>query len=91
VEGCIANRTKPLWLAAAEASSIGIEMAVCLGGGYYIGSRLDRHFHTSPWLTVVFFLIGVGACIKAMVRVARDYKRENAQGNDQQPGGPPKP
>jgi ATP synthase protein I len=71
------ERQKPGWYSAAEASAIGIEIVVALGVGYWIGAWLDRRFGTKPWLTVAFFLLGVGAAIKAMVRVARAYRREN--------------
>jgi ATP synthase protein I len=29
--------------------------------GYFIGRYLDARFQTSPWLTVVFFVLGVAA------------------------------
>jgi F0F1-type ATP synthase assembly protein I len=68
---------KPTWYSAAEASAIGIEIVVSMGIGYWVGTKIDRHFHTYPWFTILCFLAGVGAAIKAMVRVARQYKREN--------------
>ncbi|HJZ88543.1 MAG TPA: AtpZ/AtpI family protein [Polyangia bacterium] len=74
-------------MSAAGASAIGIEMVVALGLGYWIGSRIDRHFHTNPWFTIFFFLAGVGACVKAMVRVVRDYKRENPDQDERGNGG----
>ena len=62
-------------------------MVVALGAGYWIGSKIDGHFHTSPWFTILFFLAGVGACIKAMVRVARQYQKENAEDDERRRGG----
>jgi F0F1-type ATP synthase assembly protein I len=77
-EGTITSTKKPAWLSAAEASAIGIEMVVALGIGYWIGSRIDRHFRTAPWFTLFFLLAAVGAIVKSMVRVVRDYQKENA-------------
>ena len=70
------NPRKPGWYSAAQASSIGFEILASLGVGYFLGKWLDGKFHTKPWLTIVFFLAGVGAAIKAMVRLVREYKRE---------------
>jgi F0F1-type ATP synthase assembly protein I len=78
----VSDRKKPGWLSAAEASSIGIEMVVSLALGYFAGSYADRHLHTKPWLTILGFLIGIGASVKAMVRIARQYKRENPDEDD---------
>jgi F0F1-type ATP synthase assembly protein I len=99
LEGTIANTKKPAWYSAAEASAIGIEMVVALGIGYWIGSRIDRRFHTSPWFTLFFLLAGAGAVIKSMVRIVRDYQREAAsddgaspsEGPDREPDGSDRP
>ena len=76
------DRKKPGWLSAAEASAIGIEMVVALAVGYLAGAYLDRRLHTQPWFTIILFLAGVGAAIKAMVRIARQYKAENPDEDD---------
>ena len=90
-EANVETRKKAAWVSAAEASAIGIEMVVALVVGWFVGSRIDRYFHTNPWFTIVFFLAGVGATIKAMVRVARAYKRENPDPSDAPPPPPPSP
>ena len=79
----IDQNQKPGWYSAAEASAIGIEIIVALGLGWYIGSRIDRRLHTVPWFTIFFVLLGVGAAIKAMVRVVRQYQKDTSdEGND---------
>jgi F0F1-type ATP synthase assembly protein I len=62
-------------LVSASASAIGIEMVLAVVVGYLLGHWLDGRFGTGPWLTVVFSLAGVGAAVKAVLRVNREYKQ----------------
>ena len=55
--------------------AIGIEIALCLVIGYFGGGWLDAKFHSTPWLKWIGFGAGIGAGIKALVRVTRDYKK----------------
>ena len=48
-------------------------MAIAIG--YFGGGWLDRKLGTAPWLTYIGFLAGIGAAIKALVRVTRDYRK----------------
>jgi hypothetical protein len=64
-----------MWRTAANTGAIGIEMAVALVIGYFGGGWLDGRFHSTPWLKWIGFGAGIGACIKALVRVTRSYKK----------------
>ena len=64
-----------MWRIAGFTGAVGIEVAVAIVIGYFGGGWLDRKFGTAPWLTYIGFLAGVGAAIKALIRVTRDYKR----------------
>ena len=66
---------KKMWGTAASASAVGIEIAVALSIGYFGGQYLDRRLGVAPWLTWVGFAAGVGASIKALVRVVRSYQK----------------
>ena len=66
---------KKMWGTAASASAVGIEIAVAIGIGYLGGQYLDRRLGTAPWFMWVGFAAGVGAGIKALVRVVRSYKK----------------
>jgi hypothetical protein len=55
--------------------AVGIEIAVALTIGYFGGNWLDGKFHSTPWLKWIGFGAGIGAGIKALVRVTRDYKK----------------
>ena len=66
---------KKMWGTAASASAVGIEIAVAIGLGYFGGQYLDRKLGTAPWLSWVGFAAGIGAAIKALVRVVRSYQK----------------
>jgi len=49
-------------------SSVGIEIVLCTAIGYFIGSIADKHLHTSPILTFIFVILGIGAGIINVIR-----------------------
>lgn len=51
--------------AMSNLSQLGIAMAACVITGVLLGKFLDGLFGTSPWLLLVFSLLGAGAAIKA--------------------------
>ena len=61
---------------AGNTGAVGLEIAVaitlCFFGGKYLDGKLD----TSPWLMWIGFAAGIGASIKTLVRVVREYKRQ---------------
>jgi F0F1-type ATP synthase assembly protein I len=75
---------RKMWGIAATTGAVGLEIAVAIGIGYLGGQYLDRKLGTAPWLMWVGFLAGVGAAVKALVRVVRSYKR-SLQDDDQRP------
>jgi len=74
-----------MWRIAGSTGAVGIEVAVAIAIGYFGGHYLDRKLGTQPWITYVGILAGVGAAIKALVRVTRKYQRE--EGPPAGPGG----
>ena len=48
-----------------------LSLVIGVGGGLW----LDARFHSSPWLTLVGAFGAVGAAVKALMRVARTYKK----------------
>lgn len=71
----IDQEQKNLWRVAGATSAVGIEIFLSLVIGVGGGMWLDRHFHLSPWLTLLGAFAGVGSAIKALVRVARTYNK----------------
>jgi ATP synthase protein I len=66
---------KNMWRIAGSTGAVGIEIAVAIAIGYLGGRWLDRKFGWTPWLTYIGFASGVGAAVKAIVRVTRQYQR----------------
>jgi ATP synthase protein I len=60
---------------AAKMSSVGIEVAVATLIGWGIGHWLDSRLGTGPYLTIVFFLCGVVAGFKALIRAGKEAQR----------------
>lgn len=45
-------------------STVGITLVVSTVIGYFLGHYLDGRFNTTPWLTLVFLLLGIAAGFK---------------------------
>ena len=64
-----------MWRIAGNTGAVGLEIAMCIAVGYLGGQWLDRRFGTGPWLEWLGLVAGVGAAIKALIRVTRAYKK----------------
>ena len=51
-------------------SQIGITIAACILIGVFLGKFLDSYFGTSPWLLLIFSLLGAGAAFKSLFDLA---------------------
>lgn len=68
------------WMrSAALASSVGILMVVCTVSGYAFGNWLDKKLGTTPWLMLVFTILGIIAgfieLFRVVNRMAEDEER----------------
>ena len=57
--------------ALSMLSQIGIIMVACVLIGVFLGSFLDKRLGTSPWLLLVFSLLGVAAAFKSIYDYAK--------------------
>jgi ATP synthase protein I len=80
--------TQKMWRTVGTTGAVGLEIAVAIVIGYLGGTYLDRKLGTQPWLMYIGILAGIGAAIKALIRVARDYKRDSDRGDSGGEGGP---
>lgn len=62
---------KEMWRLAARFSAVGLELAIAVVLGYFVGRWLDEQAGTEPWLMVLFVVLGSAAGMKALYRVAR--------------------
>lgn len=59
-----------------------IELVAGMGIGFGIGYGLDVLFGTSPWLMVIFVILGFIAGVKTMVRSAEEVQRKQVEAAD---------
>jgi len=62
---------REIYKALALITTMGISVVVSVGLGIFIGWLLDRWLGTTPWLILVFTLLGVAAAIKSMYSMAK--------------------
>jgi ATP synthase protein I len=67
--------SKKMWAIAGSTGAVGLEISIAIGIGYFGGRYLDGRLGTAPWLTWIGFAAGIGAGIKALVRVVRTYQK----------------
>ena len=70
-----AEDSRRMWRLAGRYSAVGIEMAAAVAIGTLGGQWLDGKFGTEPYLFWFGFVVGVGAAVRAIMRVIRDFKR----------------
>lgn len=58
------------------ASSIGFMFVIATGLGWLFGSWLDKKFGTSPWLMLVFTLMGIAAGFIEMIKIAQQLSKD---------------
>jgi len=44
--------------------------------GLAIGYLLDRFFHTKPWLTIIFLILGIVAAFRSLLSLAKEIDKE---------------
>ncbi len=55
--------------------AIGLEMGFCVAIGVAIGYFLDQHFHTEPWLLLIFLMVGVIAAFRRLYLLMKDLAK----------------
>ncbi len=59
-----------------SVSTAGIYMVVATMIGYAMGHYLDKWFHTYPWMTLIFLILGVAAGFKNLIEIAVRESKE---------------
>ena len=67
-----------MWKLAGQYSSVGVEMAVCVGFSVWLGTWADEKLGTEPGFALFGFVVGIGAAAKAVIRVTRRFQRHTA-------------
>ena len=58
------------WL---NASIVGIQFPVAMALGYFWGKWMDGLFGTHPWLTIIFFILGIETYFLMVSTAANGY------------------
>ncbi len=82
---------RAMWREALRHAAVGWEIVIAIGIGYLGGWALDRWLHTAPYLAIVGAALGVGAAVKTLVRVVREYRRAVGPDDQFDENAPPKP
>ena len=77
-----------MWRIAGTTGAVGIEIAVAIFIGYLGGRFLDRKLGTDPWISYAGLLAGIGAAVKALLRVIRSYRRAVGDLDNAKSAGP---
>ncbi|MBA4391391.1 MAG: hypothetical protein C0399_10690 [Syntrophus sp. (in: bacteria)] len=76
------NYKKDNILPLLRYSSVGLEMGLCVVIGITLGYFLDKYFHTSPYLTIIFLFFGIAAAIKTIMRLIKQVAKDDERNND---------
>jgi len=66
---------KKLYKRVMRYSAVGLEMGFSVAIGVAIGYYLDRYFHTGPWLTLIFMILGVVAGFRGLFSLMKDIDK----------------
>jgi len=74
------------WRGSGSLGTIGLEIVLSIAFGFFGGRWLDGKLGTEPWLSVIGFLFGIGAAVKAFMRASSEMRaaaerEEREQGN----------
>jgi ATP synthase protein I len=67
---------KRLYKRGMRYSTVGLEMGFSVAIGVAIGYCLDRYFHTQPWLTLIFLILGVVAGFRGLFSLMKDIDKD---------------
>lgn len=62
------ERGKSKGISGSDFAGIGVQFAVVMLGGLFLGQWLDKKFGTSPALTIICLFVGAGAAFYSMYR-----------------------
>ena len=68
----------------AVVGQLGLTMAGCILAGFFLGTLLDRRFHSSPALTIALLLAGIGGGMVVVYRTVMHTVRTAPRGVDDQ-------
>lgn len=84
----MADNNKQLFKTLGFLSSVGISMVAATFIGLAMGYYLDRWLDTSPWLTLVFLLLGIVSGFRNIfILTARELRRQQGESSQEKDEG----
>ena len=78
------------WKAYGRYGSIGIEWVLSVVIGLWIGHRADAYMQSSPWFTLLGFVVGVYAGARALFQAVKKMNRDlESEEKSERPSRPP--
>ncbi len=71
---------KSIWKDLLEASTAPLNLVVSTFVGLAIGYGLDSLFNTSPYLTIIFLILGIISGFRDLFRFARRQTKKDEDG-----------
>ena len=72
---CMKKETKRTFRELAYYSSLGLSVSLSIFIGLAIGVYLDRKFDSSPWLTLIFLVLGIAAGFRNIALVIKRTRK----------------
>lgn len=72
------NGKAPVWQALSVTTVIGVEMAITVTAGFYIGRYIDSKLETAPLFLIICLLLGLAVGIIAVVKTLQMLFEEKA-------------
>ncbi len=69
------RETRRTFRELAYYSSLGFSVSLAIFIGLGIGVLLDRKFDTSPWLTLIFLVLGIAAGFRNIAHVIKRARK----------------
>lgn len=70
---------RAIFRAMSLITTLGISIVACIGMGVFLGWLLDGLLGTTPWLILVFSLLGVVAAFKTMFEMLKRVESSDAE------------
>lgn len=65
------NKKDPLWLTFGIYGAVGIQLAIAVVAGLFLGNYLDKKWDTSPWLALLGLTLGFTGGLYNLIRLLR--------------------
>lgn len=73
------SEEQTLWRQLMNLAAAGMQLTATIGGGALLGWWLDKRFATTPWLLLVFVLLGIVGGFIAFMRTLRVLSGQGRQ------------